>query len=269
MRDRWLSGAAYSDRVEHVVRVLPDKPVTAAGLAPVTGTAGLVAWPDHARLHPGRWQATLPLVAVLVLLVAVLGQAIPAALLLLALPLGALSLALLGRSRVRAASEHRATLGLLAAAVADGLHGAGLSPVGADGLVRSVSPDGVETFSLATDEQTSAIFATSFEEAVSPMSDPRYVVPRYVTSAPRGWDGLARGIRSLVRDHPDGEVWHTVPSVLATKRGRADAFATAWEHWVRGGPALYASSPQGAGVVATHRGMDPFDVTCVIRRVWS
>jgi hypothetical protein len=170
---------------------------------------------------------------------------------------------------VRGASEHRTTLGLVAAAVADGLRGAGISSVGADGLTRSIAPDGIESFSLESDEETSAIFAAAFEEVVSPMSDPRYVVPRYVTSPPRGWDGLARGIRSLVRDHPDGEVWHTVPSVLATKRGRADAFAIAWEHWVRGGPALYASSPQGAGVIATHRGMNPFDVTCVIRRVWS
>ena len=81
VRDRWLSGAAYSDRVEHVVRVLPDKPVPTAEVAPVTGTAGLVAWPEQARLHPGRWQAALPLVAVLLLLVAVLGQAVPVALL--------------------------------------------------------------------------------------------------------------------------------------------------------------------------------------------
>ena len=269
VRDRWLSGAAYSDRVEHVVRVLPDKPVPTAEVASVAGTTGLVAWPEQARLQPGRWQAAVPLVAVLVLLIAVLGQAVPVALLLLAVPLGALSLALLGRSRVRAASEHRTTLGLVAAAVADGLRGAGISSVGADGLTRSVSPDGVESFSLETDEETSAIFAAAFEEVVSPMSDPRYVVPRYVTSPPRGWDGLVRGIRSLVRDHPDGEVWHTVPSVLATKRDRADAFAIAWEHWARGGPALYATSPRGAGVVATHRGMNPFDVTCVIRRVWS
>jgi hypothetical protein len=205
----------------------------------------------------------------LLLVVAVLALALPAALLLLVVPLGALSLALLGRSRVLGASQHSVTLGLVAAAVADGLEGAGLSKVGADHLTRSVSPDGVESYSLEADEETSAIFASAFEEVVSPMSNPRYVVPRFVTSSPRGWDGLVRGLRSLVRDHPDGEVWHTVPSVLAARRAGADAFATAWSHWVRGGPAVYAGSPQGAGVVATHRGMDPFDVTCVIRRVWS
>jgi hypothetical protein len=127
----------------------------------------------------------------------------------------------------------------------------------------------VVSFSLDSDEQTSATFATAFEEVLSPMSSPRYVVPRYVTSPPRGWDGLVRGIRSLFRDHPDGEVWHTVPSVLAARRAGADAFATAWSHWTRGGPAVYASSPEGAGVVASQRGVDPFDVTCVIRRVWS
>jgi superfamily II DNA or RNA helicase len=269
VRERWLSGAAYSDRVEHVVRVLPDRPAPTAAVSRVDGTAGLVAWPEQTRVRPERWQATVPLAAALLLVVAVFVLALPVALLLLVVPLGALSLALLGRSRVLGASQHRVTLGLVAAAVADGLAGAGISTAGADHLTRSVSPDGVESYSLDADEETSAIFATAFEEVVSPMSSPRYVVPRYLTSPPRGWDGLVRGIRSLFRDHPDGEVWHTVPSALATRRAGADAFATAWSHWTRGGPAVYASSPEGAGVVASQRGIDPFDVTCVIRRVWS
>ncbi len=273
VRDGWLAGPAYADRVEHVVRVRAERekePTADLPAVPANGTDGLVPWADQARRHPGRRLALLPLLPVLLLLGAVLAVGTSAAWLLVAVPMGALSLALWGRISVRVASAHRVTLGLVAAAVADGLRGAGLSPVGSEALHRSVSPDGVESYSLrSADEAVSARFAKAFEEVASPMSDPRYVVPRWVTSPPHGLDGLARGLRSLQCDRPDGEVWHTVPSVLADTRAHADAFATAWAHWVRGGPAVYARSPEGAGALAATRGQDPFDVTCVIRRVWT
>lgn len=268
VRDGWLASPAYADRVEHVVRVRPERPSTNPTSA--NGTDGLLPWTDQARRRPGRRLALLPLVPVLLVIVAMIALGASAAWLLVALPLGALTLALWGRIAVRVAGEHHVTLGLVAASVADGLKGAGLSMVGSEALRRSVSPDGVESYSLGSaDEAVSARFADAFEEVVSPMSDPRYVVPRWVTSPPSGLDGLTRGLRSLRGDQPDGEVWHTVPSVLADTRPHADAFATAWAYWVRGGPAVYARSPEGAGVLAATRGQDPFDVTCVIRRVWT
>jgi hypothetical protein len=188
----------------------------------------------------------------------------------LLVPALALSGALWGRSSILAASRHQATVGLVAAAVADGLQAAGLSPVGAAALHVEISPDGVEAFSLSgVPDDVSSRFALALEEVVAPMSAPRYVLPRWVTPAPRGADGLVRGLRSVVRHKPEDEVWHTVPSALADTRAHADAYAAAWNHWVGGGPAVYASSPEGAGVLATHRGVDPFSVTCVIRRVWQ
>ena len=98
------------------------------------------------------------------------------------------------------------------------------------------------------------------------MASPRYAVPRWVLVGPVD---NADGVRAaLGRLRPDGEVWHTVPSVLGTTGPRAQAFARAWDHWVGGGQAVYTGSPAGAGVLATHRGSDPFDVTTVLRVQW-
>lgn len=267
VRDGWLASPAYADRVEHVVRVRPG-PTTAVAVPEQAATTRVVPWSEVAQQRPGAWQAAVPLVLLLPVLAA-------AVLLspwwgLLAAPLVVLAAALYGRASLVAASGHRATVGLVASAVADGLRGAGLSPYGADHLAVGTEPDGTTSYRLTdVDEPVSAMFASALEEAVAPMSGPRYVVPRWVTSPPRGADGLVRGLRAVSGPQHDGEVWHTVPSALATTRARADAYAEAWGHWVGGGKAVYASSPEGAGVLATHRGLDPFSVTCVVRRTWQ
>ena len=59
-----------------------------------------------------------------------------------------------------------------------------------------------------------------------------------------------------------------VPTVLGTTGQRAQAFAAAWDHWVGGGPAIYTGSPEGEGVLVTHRGNDPFAATTVLRTSW-
>ena len=269
VRDAWLTETSYADRVEHVVRVTPD-PGTSEQVPALTqgdGADGLVPWTEQSRRRPGGRLAVVPAAAAVVLvLAAFLGM--PWGWALLSVPLLLLAAATWGRSSILAASRHRATLGLLAAAVADGLRGAGLSPVGHEGLRVGTDPEGHATFTLAADESASAAFADAFEETLAPMSGPRYVLPRHVTSPPRGFDGLLRGLKSPGGAVPDGEVWHTVPSVLAQDRDRADAFADAWDRWLGGGRPVLATSPEGAGVLATHRGQDPFSVTCVIRRVW-
>jgi hypothetical protein len=111
------------------------------------------------------------------------------------------------------------------------------------------------------------MFATALDEVVSPMLDPRYVVPRWVLNGPvDNSHGLALALGRL---RPDGEVWHSVPAVLGTTAARAQAFAAAWDRWVGGGPALYTRSPEGEGVLVTHRGEDPFAVTTVLRTTWT
>ncbi len=268
IREEWLDDGTYRDQVQHVVRLRSAERPAVAEPATSPDSSGLVPWTDAVQRRPEAWRAAVPTGLSLTLVLGVL-LGLSRGWLLLAVPLFVLGLAQWGRSSLLAASRHRPTLGLVAAAVADGLQGAGLSPVGAAGLHVETSPDGEVSFTLTGGgEEVSARFATALEEVVSPMSGPRYVVPRWVTDPPSGLSGLTRGLRALRGHRPDGEVWHTVPAVLADRREHADAFAHAWGHWIGGGPAVYAGSPEGAGVVAAQRGVDPFDVTCVIRRVW-
>ena len=61
VRDRWLSGAAYSDRVEHVVRVLPDKPVPTEAIGAASrAPRGSSPWPEQARLRPAAGRRPCP-----------------------------------------------------------------------------------------------------------------------------------------------------------------------------------------------------------------
>lgn len=156
----------------------------------------------------------------------------------------------------------------LARAVADALHDAGLSPVGADGVRLDVDARGVYRVSLdGVDTTTSAVFTTALDEVLTPLGSPRYVIARFVVEVPtrpyregRAW--LAG------RAKPNDAVYHAVPSVLGTNAERAAAFARAWSRWVSRSDALYAGSPEGAGVLAAQRGADPFDVTTVLRLGW-
>jgi hypothetical protein len=153
-------------------------------------------------------------------------------------------------------------------AVADALRAAGLSRRGAEGVMTRVEPDGSYRLSLAdVDAATSARFALALDEVLSPLAAPRYVIPRYVLRADpsrtraRAWlAGTARA---------DGVVYHAVPAVLGQNRGRADLFAAAWGVWVSDGAPVYTGSPEGEGVLVTHRGEDPMSATTVLRVTWD
>jgi hypothetical protein len=172
--------------------------------------------------------------------------------------------------RGRVLAEELATppgIDQVANAVADALHATGLSPRGGDSVRVVLDAEGSYRCRLDdVDPTVSATFAGALDEVVSPMGSPRYVVPRWqLTRCVGNLDGLAAALRML---RPDGEVWHSVPTVLATNAERAQAFARAWDAWVGGGPAVYTGSPEGEGVLVTHRGSDPFAVTTVLRTQW-
>ncbi|MFD0853770.1 hypothetical protein ACFQ07_16145, partial [Actinomadura adrarensis] len=67
----------------------------------------------------------------------------------------------------------------------------------------------------------------------------------------------------------DGVVYHSVPAVFGQNRTRTAAFVTAWNTWISHGDALFTSSPEGEGVLATHRGEDPLNATTVLRVAWD
>jgi superfamily II DNA or RNA helicase len=160
---------------------------------------------------------------------------------------------------------------LFAYAVADGLAAAELSRRGAEGVTVRPEPDGTYRFALAdVDAATSERFAEALDEVLSPIASPRYVVPRYVVGTRTGGDRQRRA-RDWLRDRAeaDGVVYHAVPSVFGQNRKRTEAFVRAWNTWVSGGSAVYAASPEGAGVLATHRGEDPFAATTLLRVAWD
>ncbi len=269
VREAWAVGTPYDDTLVHTVRVTSrQQHASRPERAPV------VLHRDHLDVRdrrPSPWRPH-PLLAVgLVLaLVAFLLNLTPAVVVAVGVAtiLGIQTTVAVDRGRVLAEDLARPpSIEQVAQAVADALHEAGLSPVGAAEVRVEVDEMGERRCSLAgVDPDTSATFAAALDEVVSPMGSPRYAVPRWVLVGPVD---NADGVRAaLGRLRPDGEVWHTVPSVLGTTGARAQSFARAWDHWVGGGQAVYTGSPAGAGVLATHRGSDPFDVTTVLRVQW-
>ncbi|SFC66956.1 Type III restriction enzyme, res subunit [Nocardioides terrae] len=281
IRERWQVGTPYDDLAGRTLRIRPER---ADALGTTPGPPAVVvreqALEVRAATRPGFWArfgagAGVPV-----------GWAAAVA----AVPLGVVSTwtVLAGALTVPAAYAGRAvsrrdagrrlldearrapSIAQMASAVADALHAAGSTGAGADRVGVEVEPDGEYRVHLAgATEPESALFATSLEEVLAPLSSPRYVVPRWVVSdRARGWRELAR-IGSRKQVPADGVVWHAVPTTLGTRAENARRFADAWDHWVGGGPALYTGSPEGAGVLAAQRGSDPFDVTTVIRRHWS
>jgi superfamily II DNA or RNA helicase len=154
-----------------------------------------------------------------------------------------------------------------AAAVADAMHLAGLSPVGAPSVEAVIDHAGEYRLRLTrVDEETSALFATSLDELLGPIRSPRYLVPRYVMGEHRWVDGW----RVLVgRLRPDAVVWHAVPSAFATHASLAAHFGTAWSRWVSRASAVYAHSPDGIAALAASRGTAPLELVTVMRSAWS
>ncbi|MFI0354748.1 DEAD/DEAH box helicase family protein [Actinomadura sp. 9N407] len=159
----------------------------------------------------------------------------------------------------------------LAYAVADALKRAKLSRRGAEGVAVQPEPDGTYRFSLAgVDTATSQRFAVALDEVLGPMATPRYVVPRYIVHPLTGSDLRERALAwSRHEARADGVVYHSVPAVFGQNRRRTDAFVAAWNTWISAGEAVFTSSAEGEGILATHRGEDPLAATTVLRVAWD
>ena len=270
IREAWAVGTPYTDTAVRTVRIRPTHP-TETVIVP----APVVLHGDHLRVRDGRlhpWRPHFSVAGgVLVGALAFLLNVTPAAVIGLGLVVMVAIQTFIAIDRGRRLADdlaRRPSLEQIAYAVADGLYSAGLTPTGADGVRVEIDPEGERRCSLeGVDAATSSVFATALEEVVSPMGRPRYVLPRWVLSGPiDNYDGIKAALGLL---RPDGEVWHSVPTVLGSTRERAAAFAGAWDKWVGGGPPLYTGSPEGEGVLVTHRGSDPFAVTTVLRTRWT
>ncbi|HEU5389504.1 MAG TPA: DEAD/DEAH box helicase family protein [Streptosporangiaceae bacterium] len=159
----------------------------------------------------------------------------------------------------------------LAAATADALRAAGLTSRGGDAVQVEAQPDGSYRARLQeVPAAESALFAEALEEVLSPLSQPRYVIPRLILAPPPGRAAAARlALGRLVTGHvPATVVYHAVPTALSGSKKLATAFERAWNTRVGPGAVVYASSPEGTGILAAQRGDDPFALTTQIRTLW-
>ncbi len=226
IREAWQVGTPYDDTLVHTVRITSSRAVAQRREpAAVTFHERAVVIRDH-RASPWRPH---PVVAVgfVVALVAFLLNLTPAAVIGVGLVtvLGLQAVVAVDRGRLVAEELRRPpSVEQIGYAVADALRAAGLSPVGADGVRVDVDDRGEYRCALVgVVPDVSAMFASALDEVVSPMGSPRYVLPRWVVGRPAGNTAGALVAFGLLR--PDGEVWHTVPTVLGTTGERAQAFA--------------------------------------------
>lgn len=106
---------------------------------------------------------------------------------------------------------------------------------------------------------------------LSPIVGPRYVVPRYIVDTVHG-DVELRAVGKTWLDGsppPNAVVYHAVPTILGVNANRVRCFVQAWNSWVSGGDAVRGATPEGEGILVTHRGADPFDATTALRVAWS
>ena len=159
----------------------------------------------------------------------------------------------------------------MAMAVADGLRSAGLTSRGAEAVLLEPQPDGGYRARLGeVPAGESSAFAAALEDVLSPLAQPRYLVPRLFLPRPATRKEARRLAwrRAWGRPVEATVVYHAVPAVLGVNRRRASAFGLAWSERVSPGQMLYAGSPEGAGILAAQRGDDPFAVTTQIRTLW-
>lgn len=138
---------------------------------------------------------------------------------------------------------------------------------------HSWPPDGIYRIGIEGLAQADGeTFATALDETLSPIGSPRYLMPRYLIAArPRGsWSRWTAGWRwRHGRSAPNAVIYHAVPAVLASNGKRAQIFATSWSRWVSAGKVVYANTPVGEGILATHRGRSPLDITTALRVSWQ
>jgi superfamily II DNA or RNA helicase len=289
VRELWQVGTPYRDQLVHTIRVRPTR--RAARQLPIDTSQPPVppeVVPDAHGAPPPPWlrrpAKVVPVAGTItgasVIAIGVLTQT------WWLLALGAAIVAIPWRIRQR--RQHRLllkagrTLADLATppdplrfgyAIADAMKLAKLSPVGAHGVRADVEGDGSYRMLLdGVDPETSRMFTTSLDEAVAPLAAPRYVMPRYVPShIPEHTEALLEAGRQWLEgaSPANAVVYHAIPSALSSNLDRRVAFVGAWRNWVSEGDMVATSTPEGEGILVTHRGQDPFAATTRLRVAWD
>jgi hypothetical protein len=168
------------------------------------------------------------------------------------------------------ADGQTATLRQLADAVADALHATGGTSAGASAVRTSSGRGGEVAVELEGPAAESELFATSLDELLAPLAEPRWLVSRLVLPTPAGRTDRRRLAlaRALGRPVEAAVSWHAVPTWLGRTKARVEAFDVAWHRHVGAGRLVLAKDPEGASLLELLRGEDPFALTSRVRTVW-
>jgi superfamily II DNA or RNA helicase len=283
-REMWRVGEGYRGTTVETVRVRTGRPlglpggVVPPGVLSGTTTLGTSAAPPRARRRPPPlWplpvgagvvtgaSAAVPATAADGAVVGV-GAAVASALVLGGARYGAQ----MRRLQRSCADGETASLRQLAAAVADALHAAGGTSVGAAAVSVHAGRDGWLRCELEAPVEQSRLFVSSLDELLAPLADPRWLVSRLVLPVPAGTADRRRLAlaRTLGRRVEAAVAWHAVPSWLSRSKARVSAFDDAWHAHVGPSRLVSGRDPEGQALLELLRGADPFALTSRVRTVW-
>jgi hypothetical protein len=125
-----------------------------------------------------------------------------------------------------------------------------------DKYVRVVETDagGYEVFVDYASPEDSDVFSRAYQELMGPLRDPRYIIARDSSSLRNPiYRALWRLVRGLIGRGEEHHAYHPVPTVLATRRERADALARHWKRYVGGGRLVYTRTEEGRHILLKAR----------------
>lgn len=114
----------------------------------------------------------------------------------------------------------------------------------------------VRVFLEEANEEDSRLFTQALHEALGPLHEPRYVIPRQIDRVEATW--LSRLLPSVVgqyfqRRRREQVMLHAVPSVLARKKEVVAIYERYWNQYVSPGEAIFALRGAGEDTLALAR----------------
>ena len=113
----------------------------------------------------------------------------------------------------------------------------------------------------ASEEET-AKFTTALEEVLGPLENPRYIISRPAMHMKDTWltkllpEVLAKFLRRAERSI---QMYHTVPSIVANTKDRAEVFKKNWDYYIGESEIMYCRNDEGRQYVEELRrnGLEP------------